>query len=192
MITDSSSRLLPVRGGSRVVNHCLTSFDHVVLPANALLGSLETSPHPHSAFMAMLWRVAAGSLAVASFGIPALQISAHIANEYSNRRLVTSETGSPVPIISFRTQQIPIVLAVANAFVMQSLHRYAVKIFIDETLDPRVRHGVAACAKAVMLQHSQTAHQTLSERCGAQGLFDYNQLSNQYVCHRTLILSYTL
>ncbi|KAG2159261.1 uncharacterized protein EDB93DRAFT_276292 [Suillus bovinus] len=39
---------------------------------------------------------------------------------------------------------------------------------------------IAACCKAVMVQHAQTANYVLSERLGAQGLFEYDRLSDCY------------
>ena len=82
--------------------------------------------------------------------------------------------------MSFRTQKVPILNALAQSFVMKSLHDFAVKIFTDPTVDPRVRHGIASILKTVMIQHAQTAHLTLGDRCGAQGLFEVNQLTGMF------------
>jgi hypothetical protein len=51
-----------------------------------------------------------------------------------------------MPIIGFRTQQIPILHALAQSFVMQAFMDGSsmLKIFTDFTADPRVRAGVAA------------------------------------------------
>ncbi|KZT24253.1 hypothetical protein NEOLEDRAFT_1242706 [Neolentinus lepideus HHB14362 ss-1] len=40
--------------------------------------------------------------------------------------------------------------------------------------DYRIRHGVAACFKVVMLRASHKSLLALSNRCGAQGLFGHN------------------
>ena len=82
--------------------------------------------------------------------------------------------------MSFRTQKVPILTALAQTFVMKSLHDFAVKIFTDSTGDPRVRHGIASILKTVLVQHVQTALLTLGDRCGAQGLFEVNQLSGMF------------
>lgn len=174
-------RLLPPRGTSKRVNHALTVFDHLVLPSTALLGTVEKDTHPHHAFKTSIWRVAVGSLALGSIAIPALEISTSIASRYSIRRHVTGPNGSEIPIFTFRTQQMPILIAIADAFVLRALWKNAIKWFVDDRLDFRARHGIAACVKAVMVQHSQEAHWTLSERCGAQGLFKCNQFVTQYV-----------
>ncbi|KAG2049697.1 acyl-CoA dehydrogenase NM domain-like protein [Suillus hirtellus] len=172
--------LLPPRGGSFPVNHALTSFDHVRLPPSALLGNLTKSNTIHRDFMSSIWRVAVGSLALGSIAIPNLQLSSYIAARYFQRRHVTSVYGHPSPIISYRTQQLPLLHAIAQASVLKALYKWGVERFMDKSLDVRVRHGIAACCKAVMIQHAQVANYALSERLGAQGLFEYNRLSNLY------------
>jgi len=177
----SITRLLPPRGGSSPVNHALTIFNHVCLPPSALLGDLGKSNRMHRDFMSSLWRVAVGSLAISSIAIPDLQISSYIAARYFQRRHVTGVNGNPVPILSYRTQQLPLLHAIAQAFVLKALYKWGIEQFMDKNLEIRVRHGVAACCKAVMVQHAQLANCALSERMGAQGLFEYNRLSNFYV-----------
>ncbi|KAG1900135.1 acyl-CoA dehydrogenase NM domain-like protein [Suillus fuscotomentosus] len=176
----SMQMLLPPRGGSSPVNHALTSFHHVRLPPSALLGDLTKSDTIHRDFMSSIWRVMVGSLALSSLAIPYLQVGSFVAARYFQRRHVTSLQGNPMPIISYRTQQLPLLHAIAQAFVLRALHKWAVEQFMDQSIDVRVRHGIAACCKAVMLQHAQVANYALSERLGAQGLFEYNQLSNFY------------
>ncbi|KAG1867588.1 acyl-CoA dehydrogenase NM domain-like protein [Suillus tomentosus] len=180
MCNGVTSMLLPPRGGSSPVNHALTSFHHVRLPPSALLGDLTKSNTIHRDFMSSIWRVAVGSLALSSVAIPYLQVGSFVAARYFQRRHVTSLQGNPLPIMSYRTQQLPLLHAISQAFVLKALHKWAVEQFIDKNLDDRVRHGIGACCKAVMLQHAQVANYVLSERLGAQGLFEYNQLSNFY------------
>lgn len=180
MCNGVTSKLLPPRGGSIPVNHALTSFHHVCLPPSALLGDLDKSNRMHRDFMCSIWRVAVGSLALGSIAIPDLQMSSYIAARYFQRRHVTSVYGNPSPILSYRTQQLPLLHAIAQAFVLRALYKWAIEQFMDKNLDVRVRHGVVACCKAVMVQHAQLANCALSERLGAQGLFEYNRLSNFY------------
>ncbi|KAG1733288.1 acyl-CoA dehydrogenase NM domain-like protein [Suillus lakei] len=174
------SKLLPPRGGSTPINHSLTSFHHVRLPPSALLGDLNKSDKIHRDFMSSIWRVAVGSLALSSVAIPDLRISSYIAGRYFKRRHVTGVHGKPVSILSYRTQQLPLLNAISQVFVLKALYKWAIEQFMDKRIDIRVRHGVAACCKAVMVQHAQLANCTLSERLGAQGLFEYNRLSNYY------------
>ncbi|KAG1867589.1 acyl-CoA dehydrogenase NM domain-like protein [Suillus tomentosus] len=180
MCNGVTSMLLPPRGGSVPINHALTSFNHVRLPPSALLGDLAKSDTMHRDFMSSIWRVAVGTLALGSTAIPNLQVASYLAARYFQRRHVTSVYVYPLPIITFRTQQLPLLHAIAQASVLKALHTWGIEQFMDKDLDVRVRHGIAACCKAVMIQHSQVANFALSERLGAQGLFEYNRLSNYY------------
>ncbi|EIW79678.1 acyl-CoA dehydrogenase NM domain-like protein [Coniophora puteana RWD-64-598 SS2] len=172
-----TSRLLPPRGGSTPVNHALTSFTHVRLPPSALLGQLAKPESTHAEFMSQIWRVAVGTLSLSSPTIIALQVASFVAGKYFQRRHVTGPMGSPMPIIAFRTQQQPLFTAIAQSYALRAMYRWAMPIFTDQTIDVRARHGVATCCKAVMVQHAQAANIALSERLGAQGLFEYNRIS---------------
>ena len=170
------------------MNHSLTYFNRVRLPYSALLGSPEKPVDAKMAFFHNISRVAVGTIAIGSLGVPALQVASFIAAKYSVRRTVVDNEGRRKPIMEFRTQKTPIVTAVAQSFVMQALHRRAVSLFRDVNLDYRVRHAVASILKVVMIQHAQTAHLTLGDRCGAQGLFEVNQLTAMHVCRYSVIL----
>ncbi|KAF7360802.1 Acyl-CoA dehydrogenase NM domain-like protein [Mycena venus] len=171
-----SARILPQRGNSAPVNHCLTTFDRVILPSSALLGDMIISGPPRLHFLSSIWRVAVGTLALTSIAIPGLAIASHIALQYSLRRLVRGNDGDIIPIFNFRTQQTPILTTIAQAFVLRAFHQQAVRHFVDDGLSPFVQHGIATCFKAVVVRDTLGSHSTLSERCGAQGLFGYNRL----------------
>ncbi|KAJ7352300.1 acyl-CoA dehydrogenase NM domain-like protein [Mycena albidolilacea] len=173
-------KVLPQRGGSRPVNHSLTYFHNVQVPFSALLGTDAKADDPRTAFFTNISRVAVGTIAIGSLGIPALQVASVIASKYSNRRTVVDAQGVRKSIMSFQTQKIPIMSAVAQSFVMQALHHKCVSLFCNLKLDPRVRHAVASTLKLVMIEHAQTAHLTLGDRCGAQGLFEVNQLTGMH------------
>ncbi|KAF8164718.1 acyl-CoA dehydrogenase NM domain-like protein [Crassisporium funariophilum] len=174
-----TSKLLPPRGGSKTINHCITSFNHVTLPATALLGRIDGTSDPRLNFLQAIWRAAVGSLAIVSCFIPLLQILAFTVAKYSQRRRVAGPGGARVAIIGFKTQYTPVLVALAQSFVMKEFWRAAVAIFSDEGEDPRVRHGVAAAFKVTAVQHTEAAILGLGERCGAQGLFEHNQISSQ-------------
>ncbi|KAH9970095.1 acyl-CoA dehydrogenase NM domain-like protein [Lactifluus volemus] len=159
-------KVLPPRGGSRPVNHCLTYFDHVRILPTALLGSIKKPRDPRASFFNNIYRVAVGTIALSSLGVPSLQIASYIATRYSQRRHVIDASGISKPIISFQTQKQPIL----------AMNKQAVAWFMDPALDPRVRHAVATVHKVAMIQTAQAANFTLGDRCGAQGLFEANQL----------------
>ena len=175
------SRVLPPRGGSRPINHSLTYFNHVRLPQMALLGSLRRPRDPRASFFGKIYRVAVGTIALSSLGVPSLQVASYIAARYSLRRHVVDSNGASKPIISFQTQKQPILTAVAQSFVLQAMHKRAVTWFMEPSLDSRVRHAVATVHKVTMIQTAQWANFALGDRCGAQGLFEANQLPAMHV-----------
>ena len=176
------ARLLPPRHGAAPVNHAMTHFNHVSLPFSALLGHLDKSETPHEEFLASIWRVSVGTLSLSACAIPILQIASHITFKYSERRMIGGPGGETIPILAFRTQQTPILYAVAQVYVLQALYKRAVETFMDGRVDARVRHAFATIFKAAAMRPCQNLHMALSERCGAQGLFAYNQIVSQLVC----------
>ena len=92
--------------------YTVTSFDHVRLPAHAILGSPSQPATARLDFLRMLWRVGVGALCVSASVLPALKLGAYIAARYSQRRRV----------LAFRTQQLPIAAALADAFVLSALY----------------------------------------------------------------------
>ncbi|KAL0952494.1 hypothetical protein HGRIS_006757 [Hohenbuehelia grisea] len=173
-------KLLPQRGSGFPVNHSLTYFDHVRLPSSALLGPIERPADPRTTFFANIFRVAVGTIAIGSQGMSALQMGAYIAAKYSARRTVISSSGERVPILEFRTQKIPILTALAQAHVMVALHHRIIEIFALPGLSNHIRHGIGSILKVVMMNHSRGALMELSERMGAQGLFEFNQISSMH------------
>ncbi|KAJ7144233.1 hypothetical protein C8R44DRAFT_827439 [Mycena epipterygia] len=145
-----SAKILPLRGNCAPVNHCLTSFHRVILPSSALLGEIDVSTPPRLHFLGSIWRVAVGTLALTSIVIPGFAIASHVAQRYGMLRVVHSD-GELVPIFSFRTQQIPILTIIAQAFVLRAFHQHAIKLFADDEMSPFVRHGVATAFKAVLI-----------------------------------------
>ncbi|KAE9396301.1 acyl-CoA dehydrogenase NM domain-like protein [Gymnopus androsaceus JB14] len=180
-----SARLLPPRGGSNPVNHAITSFNNVHLPLSALLIRHASSFNPTPSqqrlrFHQSIFRVAVGTLALAGTAIPCLARSAATATFYSQRRFVKSgdsSSSTQVPIMVFTTQTNPILVALAQSLSLAQFYKSATKFFRDSSIQFYVRHGVAAVLKVVAVRHAQDANLILSERCGAQGLFAHNGIS---------------
>jgi alkylation response protein AidB-like acyl-CoA dehydrogenase len=150
-----------------------------MLPHAAMLGTSEFLPR--SMFMASIFRVAVGSIALATVAVSILLLCVTIGARYSLRRTILGSSDTPTPIINFRTQQIPIFSALAQGHVLRAFDTWAVEAFMDTEADPRVRHGVAACFKVAAVQICQAANLSISDRCGAQGIFEYNQMSGLHV-----------
>lgn len=128
-----------------------------------------------------IWRVAVGSLALGGTIIPCLGKVAVTAGRYSQRRFVAGGGSFRVPIIQFKTQQAPILAALSQSFVLKAFFSFATRLFSDDSADFRVRHGIAASFKVIAVRHGQDANLALSERCGAQGLFGHNGISELHV-----------
>lgn len=166
-------RKLPYRGGSGPVNHAITSFNKVRLPPSSLLGSFNTGDARRK-FQASTWRVATGSVVLGSSCLPLLEIASGIGYMYSLRRTVIDTTQQPTSIFSFSTQKLPIATALCRAVVMRSFRNWVARFFNSENGDMRVKHAVAACYKATIVQQASLSLHDISERCGAQGLFAHN------------------
>lgn len=160
----------------------MTTFRHVNLPSSALLGSLDKSPNVHGDFLRAISRIGVGTLCISAVAIPMLQTATHIAFKYSVRRKITGPDGTRFPIITFRTQQLPIFCATAQAYVLQALYKHMISRFTDDATDAQVRHASATIFKATAMRPAKVLQLALSERCGAQGLFAYNQIVPQLVC----------
>ncbi|KAF4770912.1 hypothetical protein HAV15_012572 [Penicillium sp. str.  len=165
MCNGVTSTLLPPIACGRTLDHSITSFNQVRLPSTAMLGRF-------------------GTLALSLSAIPGLRCAAFIVGKYSLRRTVVGPEGSPKPIISFRTQQLPILHALAETAVMEPFANWITTKFSDTSLDFSVRHGLAVIFKGAMLQYTQKSFGNLLERCGAQGVFMHNQLVEMEALNR--------
>ncbi|KAH8810570.1 acyl-CoA dehydrogenase NM domain-like protein [Flagelloscypha sp. PMI_526] len=187
-----TSRLLPPRGGSHPLNHSITSFHNVYLPASALLGSPLPLPSTRNAnrdnFLQLTFRVAIGAMALSTPGILSLERSAFIVGSYSRLRTVGTP-GKANSIISFRTQHQPIIVAFALSSVLTQLHRVCVKVFQDPDEDPRVKHAYATLAKSTICHAAMGSAFELSERCGARGLYEINGPSSDFANLRGITIA---
>jgi acyl-CoA oxidase len=175
-------RVLPQRTGAHPLDHAITSFNHVRLPGSSLLGSPEKPINDRDYFTSMIHRVAVGTLLVASPCIPALQVSTFNASQFSFRREVTGYGGKQIPIIEFRTQQLPILHAIAQCNVLKACLVYSAAAFTNGDIDIRVRHAIAAAFKAVAAQHCLKSLRLMNEGCGWHGYFEHNQILQLEVC----------
>lgn len=108
-----------------------------------------------------MWRISVGTLALAALAIPAMQISAHIAYKYSVRRKVGAP--NPVPIISFRTQQIPVFNAVAQTYVLEAWLKHATRDFTNPSASHQERHAIATIWKATVMEQVSMIVTVISE-----------------------------
>ncbi|KAI0101043.1 acyl-CoA dehydrogenase/oxidase [Nemania sp. FL0031] len=170
-----TSQLLPKRCGAKALDHSITTFNHVHLRPDSLLGSHTRAHDQRADFFRQIHRVPVGTLSLSMANIPALRQSALIAGTYSYRRRVAGDSGkSGLPIIQFSTQYRPILDAIIQSWAYDAFADEAIAMFLDDNLSMEVRHAVAVCFKTVVGIDTQSTINELSERCGWQGLFEYN------------------
>ncbi|SPJ81829.1 uncharacterized protein FTOL_09234 [Fusarium torulosum] len=170
-----SSRILPTRPGTKPLDHAITTFHHVQLPSNALLGSPAKPENERAEFLRQIWRVAVGTLSLSIMGISAIRVGTRIAALYSERRTITAPDGhSVMPIIGFSTQQRPIVEGWVQGKVLTAFAHWVVGMCPDPAHP--TQHALATIFKATVIKASRVLRE-LAERCGWQGLFAFNQIS---------------
>ena len=175
-----SIRLGP-RSGTTPLDFSITRFNHVLVPHTALVASkledYSLPKFPLEAWWDEIWRVPIGAITVVAPMIPALKATAFIAGKYSMHRSLTGKGAEPIPIISFRTQQWPILHAVAVSLVLENWYSTALGQATNQSFDPRVRHGFAVIVKTAVCRHVQRCLSETSERCGVQGTFENNLMA---------------
>jgi acyl-CoA oxidase len=105
---------------------------------------------------------------------------ATIGATYSMRRHV----GAPhnrVPIMHFRTQQIPILTLIAQIYVLEAFLHWCTTLFSNTTIEPCVRHAIAGIFKTTIVGLANAGGIAVADRCGVQGLFAHNQLTAMQV-----------
>lgn len=172
---DTSS--LPTPLGNKPIGYSITSFKHVKLPLGSLLGDLGPVPNPRTHFLSEIWRIGVGSVALTSVVIPSLNVAAYITAQYSMRRKVSTPQGGMVPIISFRTQQAPILHALVQAIVLEAFYKELRSHFTKRDAATLVqRNAFSTIFKAIAIAHWRQSSMSLADRCGARGLFGRNQI----------------
>ncbi|EKM60026.1 uncharacterized protein PHACADRAFT_115441 [Phanerochaete carnosa HHB-10118-sp] len=176
MCTGIKSILLPERGGPNPVDHAITSFHNVRLPSQSILGSIEKAVSPRLALTQSMWRVVCGTIAIGCLALPLMKGCVTIGAMYSLRRHV-GEPSNRIPIMHFRTQQIPILTLTAQIYVMEAFVEWCTNVFSDITVDYRVRHAIAGILKATIVGHMNASAIAIADQCGVQGLFTHNQMT---------------
>ncbi|CAG8266986.1 unnamed protein product [Penicillium nalgiovense] len=173
------SRLLPSITGGKMLDHALTSFHHVRLPATSMLGELARPANLRDQYLSAIDRLGTGALALSLWIIPFLKCATFIVGSYSQRRTVQQGAkGERAPIISFRTQQLPIMHSLAQIAVMKSFADWLTGVYSnDVSLHPGARRGLGVILKILFIFNRQGSLANLIERSGAQGMYPHNQLA---------------
>ena len=134
-----------------------------------------------SAFWHNIFRVVVGMLGMGTLALSMMGIASYIATKYSMRRIVVdSFTEQPKAIMAFSTQKIPVLTAISQTLVMKAFSTKIESLFA--TADVAIqKHFIAAVWKATIVPHAVSTLSILGDRCGAQGLFEVNQISMMHV-----------
>ncbi|MEV0533937.1 acyl-CoA dehydrogenase [Kitasatospora sp. NPDC050463] len=185
-------RPLPQRPGNPV-DHCLTSFEEVVLPHEALLTGEHGRLGPDASFTSALGskrkrfltsigRVTLGKLCMSAAAVGAARSALAVAIRYAHHREVTgARADRRIPVWAHRSHHGPLLDAAATAYAMTALHRATVERWTGrDATDPA---DVAAAERQVAVAKGWTTWQSRSliiecrERCGAQGLLLVNGIT---------------
>ncbi|KAG9249965.1 uncharacterized protein F5Z01DRAFT_745808 [Emericellopsis atlantica] len=169
-----TSRPLPTRPGTRPLDHSITTFENVWLPADSLLSDPAKAVDERSSFLQQIRRVSVGTLSLSIMGVSALKAGAYIVTTYSQRRYVC-EGPSRSPILAFSTQHRPILRAWTYSIILELYARWTVSNFMSLAGEASTRHAMAVIFKVAAMK-APVMLDDLSERCGWQGLFKHNQL----------------
>jgi len=171
-----SNTCLPVRCGS-MLDYSMTTFTNVHLPFTAFLGVSTDMPKDRRALLhSYIWRIPIGTSAIGMPAVMSCKILACIAADYSFRRHVQGQRNERVPIISFRTQALPVLYATAVAHVFAAWMPQVVEFMLAPANDYDTRMALGAVFKTTVNRMVAQVTRELGERLGAQGLFPQNHL----------------
>ncbi|KAJ3569826.1 hypothetical protein NP233_g4801 [Leucocoprinus birnbaumii] len=173
---------LPPRSGTQPFDWSITRFNNVHLPQTALVGSeimedFQVPPNRLQAWWNEIWRIPIGTLVVAAPWVSAMKAISFIGGRYSMVRCILGKSNQPTPILTFRTQQWPILHATAAAMVLEKYYPVAIDATMDQSIDHSVRHALAVIAKSTICRHFLRCVPEIAERCGAQGTFEHNYMA---------------
>ncbi|WP_229882507.1 acyl-CoA dehydrogenase family protein [Streptomyces alanosinicus] len=182
-------RRLPMRPGAPV-DHCLTAFDHVRLPREALLeaehgrlghdGTLISNlGNRRKRFLRSIGRVTVGKMCMSGAAVGASRAALAIAVRYGeHRRVAGPKAGERVPVNAHRSHHARLLRSLATAYAMTFLHRSATAAWTRHTAETRDEaERLVAVAKGWITWQARAITTECRERCGAQGLFAVNALA---------------
>ncbi|MER6344733.1 acyl-CoA dehydrogenase family protein [Streptomyces sp. NPDC001595] len=186
-------RRLPERTGTPV-DHCLTAFEHVRLPREAMLeaahgrldedGKLTSSlGNRRKRFLRSVGRVTVGKLCMSAGTLGMARAALTIAVRYAHHRQIGgTKAGQRVPLTAHRSHHARLLRSLSTAYAMTFLQRSMVDRWMthDET-DREQREEIErliAVAKGWITWQARDITIESRERCGAQGLFPHNNLAD--------------
>ncbi|TCD63375.1 hypothetical protein EIP91_005606 [Steccherinum ochraceum] len=190
MCSGISSACLPQRSGGSPLDYAMTTFDHVQLPETSFLGSsLEKPANEQMLLQSYVWRIPIGTALASIYVSHAAKFVACVGADYSLRRHIQGRGAERVPIIVFRTQQLPVLYATAVAHVLDAWRRQFVQYQMAANQDPRSKYGLSVVFKATVNRLVTMVARNMAERLGAQGLFGHNVISQLEMDNRGMAIA---
>lgn len=187
------------------VDHCVTSFDRVRLPYEAMLqadhgrllpdGTFTSSVgNRRKRFLASVGRVATGKLCMSGYSLGVTRHAVTVAVRHAHHRHTTGATaGTTVPLFGYRSHHTPLVDALATTYAATLLQRTAVQRWAEAVrpeADGAARDDaerLVAVVKGWITWQARAVMTECRERCGAQGLFLANGIAAQLAANEGTI-----
>ncbi|MFB7663626.1 acyl-CoA dehydrogenase [Kitasatospora sp. NPDC056138] len=182
------------------VDHCLTSFDQVRLPHDALLQSdhgrlapdgtfTSTIGSRRKRFLRSIGRVTTGKLCMSASSLGVARHATALAVRYAHTRHTSGVTAKgSVPLFAHRSHHGRLLDALATTYAATLLHRTAVRSWSQAgATDREESERLVAVAKAWITWRAREVLTECRERCGAQGLFLLNGIAGQVAANEGAI-----
>lgn len=168
--------------GSGPLDHCLTAFDSVRLPAHALLqgehGTISatgtfssTVPGQRQRFLHSIHRVTQGRLCMSAAAVGISRAAVATAVHYSIHRQVSAAGGTTVPLAAHRSHHARLLTAMAHAYALTLLHRTTLNAWTrGDSSRRQVLDREVALLKATATWRAREIVEEMRECCGAHGL----------------------
>jgi acyl-CoA oxidase len=105
--------------------------------------------------------------------------SVYIALRYGERRLTNAPGSNDMPIIEYRSYQLPMFTALAKVYAMTFLLNRAKREFLANTGEVSVDlNNLISITKPLCTWEMAEVIATCRERCGAQGMFSVNRIAD--------------
>ncbi|MFI1621846.1 acyl-CoA dehydrogenase [Streptomyces lydicus] len=169
--------------GTAVLDHALTRFHSVRLPAHALLegehGTMDddgtvtsTVPNPRRRLLHTIRRVTPGKLCMAAVGIGLAKAAVATAVRYAHHRHISGASGTTVPLAAHRSHHARLIAGgLANVYALTLMHRTVLHAWAHADDDQRqVLERDVALLKARATWTAQDVVLEMRECCGAHGL----------------------
>lgn len=176
-------------------DHCLTSFDRVRVPREAMLGGVHGRitgegvfasdvPERRHRFMTSIDRIMTGRICLSAGTVGATRAGLTMAVRYGRNRHITGLTeSSRLAVFDLRSHHGPLIEAIATVYAMNMLYREAARRWRERDPADQAESAQAArfvsVAKAWITWQGRSVGAQVRERCGAQGLLVHNGIVEQ-------------